>query len=67
MTGIDLGASLLMVVLVAVQCVLRSLAFHSNLILDDSCFVLDLVLLQTPLQLCCGNTDMELKHLTSSV
>jgi hypothetical protein len=33
MTGIDLGASILMAVLVAVQCVLRSLAFHSNLIL----------------------------------
>jgi len=69
MTGINLGTSILMAVLEAVQCVLRSLAFHSNIniILDDSCFVLDLMLLQTPLQLRCGSTDMELKHLTGSV
>jgi hypothetical protein len=32
MTGIDLGASILKAVVMAMQCVLRSLAFHSNLI-----------------------------------
>jgi hypothetical protein len=38
---------MLMAVLVAVQCVLHNLALSSEL-LDDPCFVLDLVLLQAP-------------------